>query len=150
MHVHTFFFCMCCTICSVWVICGIWFFNLRDKNQFKTHRVVEKWGKCPIIKNKQFWEALSSIWKDCLRNAALPEFLLRQVELHKLIFLVLFVQPGDDCFCLLVARLFHKGLDILLENPQELWKQSWHGPMPEFQAQWFNIKHLSWFYVSSV
>lgn len=34
--------------------------------------------------------------------------------------------------------------------PQELWKQSSHGPMPKFHAQWFNSKHLGWLYVSSV
>lgn len=44
----------------------------------------------------------------------LPEFLLRQVELHVFIFLVLLIQPGKYCLRCLVAWLLHKRLDILL------------------------------------
>lgn len=53
-------------------------------------------------------------------KASSPELLLRQVELHELIFLVLLVQSGDDCFRLLVAWLFHKRLNVLLENPDKM------------------------------
>ncbi len=46
----------------------------------------------------------------------LPEFLLRQVELHIFIFLVLFVQPPQCRVRRLVAWLLHKRVDILLKN----------------------------------
>lgn len=44
----------------------------------------------------------------------LPEFLLRQIELHVFIFLVLLVQPCKYCLRCLIARLLHKRFDILL------------------------------------
>lgn len=44
-----------------------------------------------------------------------PEFLLRQVELHVFIFLVLFVQPPQHRVRRLIAGLLHKRVDILLK-----------------------------------
>lgn len=47
--------------------------------------------------------------------SVLPEFLLRQVELHVFIFLVLFIQLPQCRICCLIARLLHEGVDILLK-----------------------------------
>lgn len=55
----------------------------------------------------------------CPVVCVLPEFLLRQVELHVFIFLVLFIQPPQRCICRLVAGLLHKRVDVLLKNPAE-------------------------------
>lgn len=45
---------------------------------------------------------------------SLPEFLLRQIELHVFIFLVLLIQPCKYCLRCLIAWLLHKRLNILL------------------------------------
>lgn len=49
----------------------------------------------------------------------LPEFFLRQVELHVFIFLVLFVQLPQSCVRRLIARLLHERVNILLKGSTE-------------------------------
>lgn len=107
-----------------------------------THTVIWTHGKCPVITvlrtTEQPWTGFS---------ASLPEFLLRQVELHEFVFLVLLVQSGDDCFRLLVAWLFHKRLNVLLENADKMWSITDSTWCPNV-SQDGSIKHFSRFYIS--
>lgn len=99
---------MCRRISSVCVICGIWSFNLNTK---RNQRVYYSEDNCGT--HSQTDTAATAAVKLIIVKL-LPEFLLRQVELHVFIFLVLFIQLPQRRICRLISRLLHESFNILL------------------------------------
>lgn len=139
--------------CVVEFVASEWFVGSDFSTYMTNMRLLHTHGHLHLWKMysnyRQYWVQLSSLWRDAKVKALSPEFLLWQVEFHEFILLVLLVQSGDDCFRLLVAWLFHKRLNVLLENTNKMWSITYSTWCANFNQDG-SLKHLRRFYISRV